>query len=1356
MSKSCWVIPSILNSKGEKVDSKLFKDLLSFSDNNRKESIRIYKAVKNEQFLKDYKDKVKLDENGEVTIASLIKNINLKQVISDSKVLEKLNKEIGHTKKNGETSLHPMTQENYNNLLQKVINFNKTSEFKNDYIARVIKVSDKESKRIYFSPVVEKRNKLNQIEESKAKYNYHLNNRLKDLLTSSGVSIGALSELEERQGINGITDFDQAKQATEGTIELIRLAKGERGEMALGEEFAHFALEAIGDNPLKDRVLNTLNNDEIIKDVLGDNYDKYVELYSGNREKLIKEVAGKLLNEHLLKQHEIQSNKPYKNILTRLIQSIKDFFKKMDVSPYQRAIYEAGNDLGEIARSILNESLKLDVNNLKDSSDRLYNVTIDRAERDQKLLQTIIDNEEKRLHIYGKRDEKGSKYDIKKRDLISKLEEDLQAHETLEGINNFIANATIEAENLSKRLKDEAANNDLNAKALALRNIRNFIFSYKGMTSQIRDVVLEEIDLEDNRFEAKTKATLDNLDIILTDLTRNYDKVAMPLFVDFIKHFLGESIEIPFGKFKGKLIKAEELVKYADKDITFFDRWLDSMADSSDDMLKIMDQAVKKSKESARVKTMELMEELKAETVKLKQAGFNDQDFMFEVDSNGNKTGKYIQDLKWGEFYNNQKEFFNKINEKYPDESDLEQGIQKKREIALWYKDNMEYVDGEKLPQRSKYENKVYKSLSPAQKDYYHKIIEIKEKLDKLIELDDKNQFNTIKIRKDLLERLKGVDGFTSGGKQIWESIKDSFMRNSNDVELGSKNILKDFEGKQVQTLPIFYTNLKEGESENDVSTDIVSTFTAYASMAHEFESMNKIIDVLEVGRDLLNNREVTETEGGKPLMEKFKAVGRQIESKLSNSGDSTRFMQRLNDFFEMQVYGRYMKDEGTFGDTKVDIAKSANLLNGITAMSSLALNVLGGISNVVTGTVMNRIEAVGGEFYNYRNTVNADRIYGKETPALLSEINSNVKTSKLGLWNERLDILQDYDKEKRDIEFNKSKFAKWMSTNTLFFMSNAGEHWMQSRTSLALADNTKLKDNKGNLKSLWDAMEVKFIDPNNKALGAKLELRDEFKHNFMSENKEGKLEFDKQKLDDYLYKFSRKSSALNERMHGIYNSQDKNAFQRLAIGRMAMMFRKYMRPSYNRRFESVKYNQDLESWTEGYYSTSWRFFAQMFKDAKGLQLNLASNWDKLTLTEKSNIRKAITEMSHFLAALLVMSLFGGKGDRDRPWRDKMLEYQARRLYNELGAMTPNPMMVSEALKLMQSPAAGINTLEKALGLVKLMNPYNYVEEMKSGRLKGHSKAFKALIESPFGGIINTVDKGIHPERAIKFYTSGK
>src|SRR5699024_6707259 len=111
-----------------------------------------------------------------------------------------------------------------------------------------------------------------------------------------------------------------------------------------------------------------------------------------------------------------------------------------------------------------------------------------------------------------------------------------------------------------------------------------------------------------------------------------YNKVAMPLFLDFLKPFIGNQVEISFGKYKGKTMAIEDLMTAVDKDISIFDRWLDSMADSSDIILRVVDQAVKRSKENARTETLNIMKQLQAATVKLERAGIKDTDWMFERD----------------------------------------------------------------------------------------------------------------------------------------------------------------------------------------------------------------------------------------------------------------------------------------------------------------------------------------------------------------------------------------------------------------------------------------------------------------------------------------------------------------------------------------------------------------------------------------------------------------------------------------------------------------------------------------------------------------------------------------------------
>lgn len=1343
MARNCAIIPQVRNNKGQVVDSKLFKGLLAYTGNNRSEATRLYLITKSSEFIKNWNPRLTLDENNEPTLRSLLQKTNISDVIPESKVLERLNREIGYYKKGmDKPAFWVNNDENYQKLLQKAISFNQTSDFRDDYVAKIIKIQDTESPRIFIGVKVEKRNRLNSIDADKMAYNANLNSRLRDILAANGIAVGALTDLEKRMGINGVTDFDVARTAANGMIEMIRLANGIEGEKALPEEFAHFAIEAMGESPLINRLINNLSSSGLISEILGDEYETYDTLYKGDTAKLAKEAAGKLLAKHLLRSEPIEQ-KPYKNLLERVISAIKSFFKTMNASQIQKAMYEADKDFGRLARDILNGRMDEEINVGNINSSGLFYQTNERVQRDRKLLQDIMNNELKRLKIYEKRNP-NSQFSVNQRLLIDRLELELASNNEVEGIYAFLDNALEELQKVSNRLevlRNTPATN-ANERASVLRDVRNYMYSYKNIIEDIRKALVDEERYTDNRYGQRVRVALDNASILIGDLFVKYNDVSMPLFVDFIKPFVGENIMIPFGKFKGKVIKAEDLVKMADEDISFFDRWLDSMADSSDYMLKVMDQAVKKSKEQARLRTIDVMKQLQAATIKLEKAGIKNTDWMFERDSKSNLSGNYISEINQALFKEKVREMFKSLNEKYGKNPVGENAEKYKKERQAWFDANMEIVNGKKVPKMSIYGNKQYQRLNAAQKEYYDTVMNIKSQLDSYLPEKYTTLTNAVKIRKDLLERVKSSDDVKSGTKQIWESIKDEFIRRTDDVDFGDRATVKDFEGNEVQTLPIYFTKLKEGESANDLSTDIVSTLTAYAAMANDFDEMNKVIDVLELGRDLLRERQITQTQGGKPLVEKFKAVGRKVEGKLTKEGEATRFVQRLNDFFEMQVYGRYMADEGTFGKTNIDKGKVANFVNRVTSMNNLALNVLSGISNVATGTVMMRIESFAGEFFNEKNTITADRIYGQSLPEYLAEVGSRVKTSKLALWDELFNVMQEYEQDVREVNFDrKSWFSRMFNTSTLFFMNNAGEHWMQNRTSLALADAYKMKAPDGKIVSLWDAMEVVPIDKNNKKAGAKLQL------------KQGYTKADGSAFtQDDIIKFSRKSAAINQRMHGIYNKADRSAVQRLAIGRMGMMFRKWIKPSLNRRFKSATYNYDLDTWTEGYYRTSGRFLLQLARDLRETQFNLAARWNELTPTEKANIRRALTETGHFLAVMTIIGLIEWSDDKDRPWLVRMAEYQARRLYTELGTMIPGKSMITEGLRIIKSPAAGINTIENMLDLTKLLNPWNYMDELQSGRYEGHSTAYKSFFESPIIPMNRTIYRGLHPETGIPFF----
>jgi hypothetical protein len=1342
MGKSCSIIPKIKNKNGELVDSRLYKGLLSFTKNDRSRTNDIYLRTKTDAFAAEFLPGMQLDENDEPLISSLFTNTNIKNVISELEILEQLNKEIGHFKKNSkEVKTWPITTENWHILSKECRKFNNYSEFRNDYYADIVVTKEQNnSENSFYTIQVFKGKQQNVPRLHKISYNESLYEKITDLLSHYGVSIGALTDLEERMGINGVTEFDKAKNIAEGTVELIRLAKGEKGKKALPEEFAHFVIEAMGNDPLTNRLINYLVNNNLVQEILGDEYTTYKTAYKNDEYKLAKEAAGKLLAKHFL-NNETTDKKPYKNILERVISAVKNFFSKIKASDIQRAMLETDKEFSTFAKDILGGRLddKIKLSNIH-TSEKFFNLD-DRINRDKVLLQSIIDTELKRLKIYKQRN--NTHFDVSQTLFINTLEMALDENNEIEGIYIYLSKALKTLSDLSTKLAmlNGETSSTINDKAKVLRDIKNYLHSYISIVSDIRSALLDEEKFADNRYGAKIREAVNQVTNLVEDLRSDYIKYSMPLFVDFIKPVIGDSIEIPFGKWKGKKFTTEELLKEANRDISIFDRWLDSMAESSDVINRVLDQKVKTAKSNARLATIDIQKQLQAATVKLKQADYSNQDWMFEKDEEGNLTGEYISQIDNAAFKKAMGEMFTKLREKYGIHPMGQDALNFARERQAWFEENMEYIDDKRMPKVSKYASKEFRELSAAQKEYYETIMEIKRSLDNLIPEDYTHLTNAVKIRKDLIERVKASKDVKDGTKQIWENIKDDFIRRSDDEGFGDKAAVKDFEGRAVQTLPVYYTKLKEGESANDISTDIVSTLTAYAAMANDYNQLSQIVDILEVGRDILRGREVTQTQGDKELVEKFRVDGRKIVNKLTKSGDKTQFMQRINDFFEMQVYGRYLADEGTFGNSKIDKGKVYNFINKATALSTYALNALSGISNIATGTVMMRIESFCGEFFTESNTLRGDRNYAQALPEYLAQIGSSVKTSKLALWDELFNVMQDYEQETRDLHFNRSRFAKLFNSSSLYFMNNVGEHWMQNRTSLALADAYKMKSPDGKIVSLWDAMEVVYTDPNNKELGAKLQVKQGY-------TKEDGTEFTK----DDIIKFSRRSAAINQRLHGIYNQEDKSAIQRLGIGRMAIMFRKWIKPSLNRRFAEGMYNYDLDAWTEGYYRTAGRFMWQLAKDLKAAEFNISTRWNELSGTEKANIKRALTEVAHYLAIVCILGLIDWDDQDDRPWLAAMAEYQLRRLKTEVGVLLPGPSMVREGLRIVQSPAAGINTIEHMLDLTALLNPANYMDEIQSGRYKGHSTAYKSFFESPLVPMNKTIYRGLHPEEGVAFF----
>jgi hypothetical protein len=177
-----------------------------------------------------------------------------------------------------------------------------------------------------------------------------------------------------------------------------------------------------------------------------------------------------------------------------------------------------------------------------------------------------------------------------------------------------------------------------------------------------------------------------------------------------------------------------------------------------------------------------------------------------------------------------------------------------------------------------------------------------------------------------------------------------------------------------VLSLPIYF--VKKLDDMSQLSTDLSSTLLAFGSMAYDYEEMNKIVNSLELGREVLRSRQIKKTRGGKLLQETITEHFNTITEPLTESGDQTKIMQKLNDLMESQLYQRTMKDEGTFGNSNIDINKAARNLANYTTTVGLGLHFLNDVANNMTAVAMTNTEAASGQHFSVKNLFDADKKY--------------------------------------------------------------------------------------------------------------------------------------------------------------------------------------------------------------------------------------------------------------------------------------------------------------------------------------------------------------------------------------------
>ena len=857
MSESCAIIPKIKVGNEEK-ESNLFKGLLSLTG-NRETTKTIWGMTKSPEFM-ELVGKVDLDENGEPTLESLSKKLNIKKVLKGNVSLIVEKQEIGAIDSKG----NPIVYDNYTDIIQKAMDFNREHP---DIVADISK-----NEKGYII-TLENKTVRNADIPNRLIFKNNLNNQLLGIVRKLGFDV----KTDSTMPYAGIFDPVHAETTAEGLKTVIRIVKGKAGEEVFPEEFSHLMITGLLSNGLVSRLVNSLKNEDIIREILGDSYDSYYSKYDGDTDMLAQEAAAKLLQEHIIN--------PQKNDLTlieRLWNYIKRLFGRLEESDIDSAIRRANDGFAQLADTIMNEeSILKDFDGIKVMESRaLYNLN-NEVDKIKELAENARAVASKRLSLIMRRSKRGrySPEDLATiKNLQTLIENKKYAKSCLAFLTDSLNQIELIERELNRLIKNKENNDSLlniNKISSSLRRIKEFSMGYEPIIRQMMALdnmrQRDEVDItEEDAVAISEKAA--KVFSVINNINTNYEELRYENVKAFLKLYWGEDKLAQAGQNKSDALTLDGILTLAKKDIGMWDRWVSSMSDASDPILSLISKVVTVSKSHRDATLQDIAAEIRAVHQKLIQSGETNTEFMYERDSKGNLTGRLISNYDFEKF-NTEREAYRK--------SLIDQGYKPykvKARLEAWERKHTQEIvidpDTGKTELVPIYTKDSLSKLNSAQREYYDTMIKAKAVLDSLIPDRYSNLYMAVQIRNDAVSSLASASSPKEAVKQLWSNFKDNFVRREEDVaEFGEdkSTILLGFDNQKLNTLPVYYTTpLKDMHR---LSLDFTSSLMAYAAMAVNYNEMSKIVDSLELTRDLINDREIQQYSGNNKLVETYKVL---------------------------------------------------------------------------------------------------------------------------------------------------------------------------------------------------------------------------------------------------------------------------------------------------------------------------------------------------------------------------------------------------------------------------------------------------------------------------------------------------
>lgn len=894
--------------------------------------------------------------------------------------------------------------------------------------------------------------------------------------------------------------------------------------------------------------------------------------------------------------------------------------------------------------------------------------------------------------------------------------------------------------------------------------------------------------------------------------------------------------------YTGNLSAASEMFFKAQLDETFMQRYADALADTHHsyiaNVIKMYDYTMHEYNEELR----KLLNEFKTKTkdVDLKKLVDEKGKFILEIDSERYKdamTEMYVRanavGIKTAAGKKIIADWFKTNTVQLTPAEKLQVIEKKKRELSKaeytkWFNDqhyfsttsNTRYERRDKAfykPNPSIYTNPAYTALSQTERDtiaYLMNLIKYVSEHTKTKFFDNGYIPAVPANQKSAMQQIKDNLGWRGTHEESDVAIVDSDGEIVNFLTFKFANLLKQEAYEKVPSnlsataKREIYARNHEIKKRNELAhgaaivkdLDVVMPIFLEQGLKHKYKKSIEF-EIWRVRKSLSENHKIIVQKNGKPVIDKFKKIAGLSNQQVEKTAENSKIMEHYKDWIKMVFYEDFEADEGTW--TKV-----ARVLQNYTSFRGMAINPLSAVNNQVYGALMSRIESYSGEFFSRKDWFEGSLIYDKAMLSFFTDRNSiNEYSSKASAFLNYFDVLMDTRELVENPNSNTATSA--VAVNRLskvlgaaYLLNNISEHNLQARLLFSMAKSHKIVNGKIISYSEYISRTQTKFDP--------FTVTEEEAARIVAANKERKTAAQKawndytsvwnafdfvdgklvQKADvqidnNQIADFERRVLGVNQYIHGIYNKSDAGAMQKFALGRLAIQFRKWMRPGWNKRWGSRAFE---EYWNErrrntdaGIYVTTLKFLLKPFyneydniqqkeyaeqttalqslghiiKDYGHMIRNIRVHWHSMSDGERAAIIRTMLEWASLATAvaMLYMLKYIKDDDDDPPLALMLALYQVDRTATELTTYVPMAFVpgfagggwMNETKKILKSPTATFSTIENLFEFSKKLIMYPFVDEetrtYKGGVYNGEDKLKVSFIKLiPIWNQINRVD----------------